>query len=312
MITRNKLDNVIPKIIDDLIDTDKSIKSALLKTKVLARQMKVDELSLWVGNELNGYSDANDLPTYREVNSQVRGHIINGMTERKNMLIDSKTLKKEGSMHSMRIMNGISSIEDMYANRGTEPYVKNNLPSEALDIINYDYRKMGNEFFECYSASRCAPVSVLDDIASSVRSNLIDFLMDLNDKFGSLTFDEIIVRKSEIKNVMNKYEITGHGNTINSGDNVEINTNVSVTEGSKDELAKVLRQSEVGEKEIAELVELVDRVDKKQISPGHYGDEVNGWISRMLEKSLQGSWGVSVAAAGGVLSTILNKFFGLS
>ena len=47
---------LISQIINDLIDEEKSLNSALLKTKVLASRIQNQNLLDWINNELSGLS----------------------------------------------------------------------------------------------------------------------------------------------------------------------------------------------------------------------------------------------------------------
>ena len=69
---------LIQDIINELVDSELSINSPLLKTKVLASRLQNDELLIWVTNELKGYDNDGDLPSYRKFNGNIIGTYING------------------------------------------------------------------------------------------------------------------------------------------------------------------------------------------------------------------------------------------
>ena len=62
---------LIGDIINELVDSDKSIASPLLKTKVLASRLKNNDLLTWVNSELSGY--INDVPNYRIFGCSITG-----------------------------------------------------------------------------------------------------------------------------------------------------------------------------------------------------------------------------------------------
>ncbi|MBK7490043.1 MAG: hypothetical protein IPI74_09620 [Bacteroidales bacterium] len=66
---------LINDIINELIDTEKSIVSPLLKTKVLASRLGNDVLLTWVSNELKGYENKDELPDYRKFKEILQVHI---------------------------------------------------------------------------------------------------------------------------------------------------------------------------------------------------------------------------------------------
>ncbi len=69
------------KLINDVIgvlsDGDGSLTEALIKTKVVLHKIGHKELVDWVNNELNGYSDTDQVPPYRILQAQVLANIAN-------------------------------------------------------------------------------------------------------------------------------------------------------------------------------------------------------------------------------------------
>lgn len=59
------LSNASPKLID-----------CLTKTKVLLYQIGRKDLVDWVNNEISGYQDGAELPSYRNVHAQVKVNVI--------------------------------------------------------------------------------------------------------------------------------------------------------------------------------------------------------------------------------------------
>src|SRR5687767_13712380 len=58
---------VLQEVIDDLVDSTKSLTSPLMKLNYFGRLIKNDELIRFTNNELNGYKNAEiELPDYRK------------------------------------------------------------------------------------------------------------------------------------------------------------------------------------------------------------------------------------------------------
>jgi hypothetical protein len=53
---------LISKIINELIDSEKSLSNPLLKTAVLAHKIKNEQLAEWVNSELEGYKNEKKFP----------------------------------------------------------------------------------------------------------------------------------------------------------------------------------------------------------------------------------------------------------
>jgi len=106
---------LINDIINELIDTEKSISSPLLKTKVLASRLQNEVLLNWVSNELKGYDTAGDLPDYRKYSGIITGTYINGHMQYNDQPVPTVGLKREleKMLRSINFYQSISSLETL-------------------------------------------------------------------------------------------------------------------------------------------------------------------------------------------------------
>jgi len=93
---------------------------------------------------------------------------------------------------------------------------------------------------------------------------------------------------------------TGHGNTIDN--------NFGLYKGNIDSLKEELARNDVSKDDINEIVEIVQSEIPVESS---FGNRVNKWIRKMLDKSLEGAWQVGIGAAGGLLTEIIKRYYGL-
>lgn len=100
----------------------------------------------------------------------------------------------------------------------------------------------------------------------------------------------------------------GDGNIITTGNNNTISANMQVNKNDLGSLRKALDQLKVSTDDIEEIVKIVE-VERPD-SSGTFGARTKGWLSKMLSKSVDGTWELGIATAGGVLTEILKHFFG--
>lgn len=86
---------LIGDIINELVDTEKSVVSPLLKTKVLASRLRNTELLDWVNNELNGYDVQGEVPDYRKCEGNVSGTYLNGRMQVNDQPLPTAGLPEE-------------------------------------------------------------------------------------------------------------------------------------------------------------------------------------------------------------------------
>ena len=103
--------------------------------------------------------------------------------------------------------------------------------------------------------------------------------------------------------------IIGDGNVFNTGSNNNISSSITINKGNKEELKEQLLQSKIPAKDIDELLKIIDL--EKPESETVFGGQVTAWIGKMINKSLDGTWQIGIGAAGGVLATALQQYYGI-
>jgi AbiTii len=114
---------LLDEIIALLSDQGGSLEAALLKTKVLLRQIGHKELVPWVNSELAGYPDVTELPPYRTVTSQPHGHMVSYAWQVKDWVLPTGHLTPEQKsvVRETKITSSIGTIEQhvrMYREKG--------------------------------------------------------------------------------------------------------------------------------------------------------------------------------------------------
>ena len=85
---------------------------------------------------------------------------------------------------------------------------------------------------------------------------------------------------------------------------------MTITSGNFDSLANYLKDQGLSTKDIKELEDAVQK-DPAPSGKGHFGSKISSWIGKMVGKAADGSWNIGIAAAGNLLSTAIEKFYGL-
>jgi hypothetical protein len=100
---------------------------------------------------------------------------------------------------------------------------------------------------------------------------------------------------------------TGHSNVINTGDKNQFTIHNNF-ERNLDALKESLLVNKVINEDIEEISTIV--INEEPVNQG-FGPKVKGWLATMVNKSIEGTWEIGLATAGGVLTEILNKYYGL-
>lgn len=304
---------LLSDIINELIDTDKTIGSPILKAKVLASRIHNKELLNWLNKESGGYDTSESLPDYRVFKCHVKGSYINANMKYTEVSIATAGLDEHifNDLNYMSFYQSISSLEQSVINNNGS--LDQDLPAELINYIERNIRDMGNPYYRLISARKSLPSSAINEILAIVRNKLLDFALKLDEEFGNITEIEDLRKKSqEIQRIVNKTIInnSGDGNLINTGEKTKIKSSITIFKGNKTHIQDRIKEIGLSEEDAIELLEVIDN-DNVDLENKRFGEKVNKWIQNMLGKALNGSWNMSIGAAGNILAEIIQQYYGM-
>lgn len=302
---------LIGDVINELIDSKVSLTSPLLKTKVLATRIKNVPLLTWVNSELTGYSNPEDIPEYRTFPCSLTGTYLNGYTRFSNQAFPTNGLPEDivDFYRKMDFAQSVEAIESLKNKAGGVLHLP--LNAEMISVLELYIKKMGNPYLQILAADKELPDSALNQILSVIRSKLLDFMLKLEDEFGTSTDIQFLQKSNtKITSIMNQTIVTnGNGNLLNTGDSAKIKASINVNTNDQDSLKKSLHDSGISEEDTAALIAVID--NEAPSADGKFSVQVNHWISKMVNKALDGSWQIGVGAAGAVLAESLQHYYGI-
>jgi hypothetical protein len=305
---------LIHDIINELVDTNISISSALLKTKVLASRLENEALLTWVSKELKGYDSFNELPYYRIFKGHLTGTVIHGNLQYNDKPVATTGLdgEFEEAIKSMNFTQSISSLE-ILKTENKSGRLENIYNAEITSLIEQNWRNLGNPRLQLINCKISISVNAVIEILSVVRNNLLDFMLKIDSEFGNITeIEELKTKTTEISTIMSQTIInnTGDGNILNTGENSIINAEIKISKGNTDDLIKQLKSIGLNSDDTSELIDVID--EAPDYTNKKFGEKVNFWIQKMVGKALDGTWNIGVGAAGNMLADAVNKYYGIS
>lgn len=302
--------NLLEDIINELVDTKISLSSPLLKTKVFASRIDNQPLLKWVNNELAGYSDLDELPPYRIYFGSVYGTYINGRWKVENRALPTMDLPEsvQDMYNKFKFSESVETLEKF--NETAKGVISVPFTGEQIALLQQNIQSQGNPTFQILSARKDSPSSTVTQVLSVVRSQLLDFMLAIEKTFGSeVDIKTLRHSKEEVITIMNQtINNNGDGNVISTGANTNIAANIKVIKHNKESLINALHEQKVSEDDILALTNIIDT--EKPIDNRTFGSKVQSWLSNMMTKSINGTWEIGVATAGGVLTEIINQYYG--
>ena len=257
---------------DDLMSHDVPLSSVLRKAYVFARKLGDPLLVRWIKNELHGYNlseweNFKEFPSYRRPEGILKGQGPHGIV--KPIIMDDERLLPKFSRNPIpfSIAEIESSIQDS-ENSGVitfalspaqEKALRKGLSVPAIPFLEY---------------VRSAFIGILE----AVRNNLLEFVLDLEEKIPTLDLEDIddkdreTVERTVIQVIQNPVScfITGtQTTTLNWGHLKEILKTTLSSQGvdtkKSEELIKVLEEGEKDKEALAKkyvpkrVAEYIDR-----------------------------------------------------
>ncbi|EGR1072261.1 hypothetical protein QXB71_004047 [Vibrio cholerae] len=209
--------SLLREIQNSAIDANEPIGTLLRKCKVLAARLGSSEFKRWVENELNGYTDKEQIPEYRIMSVGCKGYFSGGFgTSMSNASIPSRCIPenfREGLFTSY-LSQPISSIESLIndSDGGTvqEPWPADVTAHFGMNI----YQGMN-----CLQAWKVIPVNALVGILDMIRSRVLNFVLEIESEdpeAGDAPINSQPVAEEKVQQIFHTY-ITGNVQNVATG-----------------------------------------------------------------------------------------------
>lgn len=109
----------------------------------------------------------------------------------------------EKAIRTMTINQSASALETMKG-KG-KGVMELTLAAELTGLIERNWRKMGNPYLQLINCKKTLSGNVINEILSTVRNNLLDFMLKIDAEFGNITeIEELKTKKDEIATIMSQ------------------------------------------------------------------------------------------------------------
>jgi hypothetical protein len=298
---------LLSDIVDLLMNERSSLNEALLKTKVLLHKIGQRELVGWVNDEINGYEDNDAIPPYRRLQARVFGNVANSAWRYSDYQLPLLHLQPHirDFLQTAPMGQSLGVLESLVGDGKKSLTVPT--PPELLRVLSEAFG--GNYMVQ--NAWSQIEQSQIKQVLIEVRSRLLDFVLTLQAEIGEDMSDDDAKKATAGMDVKGMF----HGAVM--GDNVTIlvgshnhqqvhNTNLKQDKAA---LAAELKKHGVSQEDIDALDEAIDE-DPVPSVPDQYGPAVQSWMKRMLSKAIDTTWNIKVGAAGSLLATAIQKYYG--
>jgi hypothetical protein len=314
---------LLQEVIDDLVNTDKSLSSPLMKLNYFAKLVKNQELIDYTHQELNGYSKPETIPSYRKAVGTLYVDFqayIHQHTD-KPLPISMIEEKYREVFQYVYINEGIASVEKLASgasNGKLTGQMYKPLPMESLFVLQEPATRLyrSDARLDVIAAKIGFNSSIIVEIPNAIRTKLLDFVMSIAETFGYDIEIESFNKKAETNNqtIIHQMNTTintsGDGNLINTGNENKIDSNVTLYKGDIGKLQKELRDQGIDEADIEEISEIVVS-EKPNEEKAILGEKSNGWISNVINKSLNGIGKIATGMSSNLIAALIKQYYGM-
>jgi len=221
------------RIIKELANNKVPLEVAINRLLIIASDTDNEKLAHWAEKELNGYSNEDNIPSYRIVKVEdtiFKYSGINGMCKVQNVTLPFiELLEREGvGRFNIRILDGIKTMEGI-VNNDTD--IK--LGRDRTEFASIIYEKTG---IKCYSIIQTVPKNTFENVFNIVKTMLLKTLIQLDKSYGCLDDLDINIDNktpeeiAKINTIVNNYMFSD--NSVHVGDKNKIK-NTGIFKGRK-------------------------------------------------------------------------------
>ena len=213
--------SIVNRLIDDIAN-GASISQILLKAQIVAFSIGDDMFSRLIKNEQQGYSSEDTMPDYRKVKTMVKATFVYPFNNIQTVNVPCEAIEDEkirDLMTYVYVREPLVQVEAMY-NNAESGMVTMQVPIFAYSTIKSLYNSNG---YEVYSAKYCFPKESLLSIVENFKAQLLDLLLQFNDKLDWNMDISADKNKDMAKTIINNvYNVKAAVANMGSG-NIETN-----------------------------------------------------------------------------------------
>ncbi len=209
--------SLLREIQDAAISSDVELTTLLRKCKVLAARLGNKEFKVWVDNELSGYKDTADLPDYRILEVNSKGHFAGPFSSALNnadIPLSCIPEKYRENLSQSNMHEPIASLESL---------IKNSDGGTAQEPWNPDFvAHFGQNIYEnmsCMQAWKVIPLTAIVAALDAVRNRILSFVLEIEAEApdaGEAAMNSNPVPQEKVHQIFNTY-ISGSVQNVATG-----------------------------------------------------------------------------------------------
>jgi len=304
--------SLLREIQEAAIDSNVELAVVLRKAKVLAARLGHGAFKNWVDQELNGYNSKDDLPDYRVLHVQSKGHFLGllGSGIRNTPIPPSLLPKEYRDIATVNyLMDGVSACEAL-VKRDTSGSLTAPWPNDLVVLV-------GTEIIERMTlaqAWRVIPTNLIVGVLDTVRNRILSFALEIESEAPEVEEAKPgtqPITPEKVTQIFNTYVLGGTNIVASASSEISQTVHQPVHVNDLKSLKSYLTNLGLTPTDLQEMEEALEG-DGPPKKSDRLGQKVAKWIGSMTGKAVSGAWQVSTSAAADILSKAIRSYYGLS
>ncbi|MGL4002105.1 abortive phage resistance protein [Pantoea eucalypti] len=282
------------------------IEELLSRAKMISVKLGLDDISVWLEYEINGYPTFDKLPDYRFIkNSPIKAFnpYVGWIPYN---LGDIEHSELHSSLTKVAISNPVSMLVE-YAKSTSIMYCE--VPSKMAVFLR--------DAADCdFTIAWSVTPTQVTKILSNIRSVVLDWSLALEKKkiYGEgLLFSDEEKREAvgmTINNINNFHGAVNNAGSIGAGNTGDVSQQNVINAGDFRSLEKQLKDWGIPNEDIALLHQALQKLPTPT-SPDNLGSNVGKWLGDMVGKAYSGSLKIAASAAPALLTNAICHYYNI-
>ncbi len=305
--------SLIKKIQDSAVDSASNISMLLRQCKVLAFRLENEDLKKWVDQELNGYDSADDLPSYRIIHTNSKGHFVGAFgRELKNGEIPLSCIDERfrDDLSKAYCTQPISAYEALISSsKGTNFHEQ--WPADLVAV----YADKFYQGMNCLSAWKEIPYGAVVSLVDVVKNRILNFALEIelaDPRAGEVPISDLKLSKERVTNVFHNTIYGNVGNIAEGSSDIKQVSVINVISGDFESLRDQLLKFGIDGSEIKELKKAIDSDDASAVKENkRFGEGVKGWVSNLVDKTTKGLKPIAQNISADLITKAIMMYYGI-
>lgn len=292
--------SIVYQLQSEAVDDSSSVIGLLMKAKLVASKLGLEDITGIITLELNGYPSRGSIPDYRKLHCLPEAF---NPYRREWIPIDFGNIP-ENIMKEFTTVYMTESISNLEKHAFSSNRLELKMPNQLKEILF-----LGAGPDERYPIAWRFNSHSLNAILTNVRHQVLNWSLELERQGIIGEGINFSLAEKEAANMVFNNNFNGNinNNGIIGSSTGDVNQNNSISIDSFEKLKSELQEIGITEQEIGELKEAIETSDSPATASG-FSSKISEWIGKVSVKAMQGGLKLSGSVAIATISRLILEY----